>query len=428
MPPNGAAPKARREDELEFTTVELGPDAKAFRGPGGQMLVEVEFRTWAYSPTGATYRRLAVTEQAQSNAKGVHREGGYYQDPHGARIGTLFTSGLDIEEVEFDGISFSKVVAPREITLLPLPPMRSPMHLYRRPSTGQFIYLSKDRYTQYDYDGLMFKVFVGDGGVLHEVQIIYPLPDEPDWWHARFPTTDGTLDVPRHIGNDELRSKRKHPAPRWEGEELEELMLERFLIVETDTEVRLAPNPAHSSWDITNTDLVTDDTAWARLTARAQAQRLVEPLLADLRDPAKRASASVEFDAADDVARTARLLCPEHAGQPARVAGSLVALIDSILGVGRLGRRVLVPLPRDPRAAVILERLPYAEVSSWEVDERNGEPVVDVICRLSAPSGVSGARMTFTIARATALDGTSKNLDYAISVIEEEDAQPPQGG
>jgi hypothetical protein len=175
----------------------------------------------------------------------------------------------DVKHVELDGVAFAKVDAPPAITLIPLPharPARTPMHLYRRPSSGLLIYISSD-------DGTLrndhMKLFVGPGPELREIQFDRPRDGAPAWV-TRYQAAEGTLDRPD--GEHRLAAKRdRRRMPTWDGERLHELMLERFLIVETETKVTLFLDPRHANWDSTSTDLVFDDDAWNRLTAGVHA-------------------------------------------------------------------------------------------------------------------------------------------------------------
>jgi hypothetical protein len=367
-----------------------------------------------------------------------------YQDPYAARTGWLFVRWSDLADdlrgdaapmqVELDGISFTEVDAPTEIMLLPLPPMRVADHTYWLPSTGQVIYLSLRQYAAgggHAYGGIRAlgseKLFVGAGGDLFaggiadltEAEISRPLPDTIGEYVIRYATAEGTLVVPF---GDEIKKRR---AATWEGEPLAELMLQRLLIVETDDRVRLCLNPVHSSWD-TNTHPRTSDTSWDELMADAHAWRAVQPILTDLRNPTKRAQATIDLSPDVDLTELAEVLCPAQAMHSARFASALLAGINHLLVAGRVERRVLIPVPEDPRAAVVLERFRHVDVLSMLPAERDGEPAIEVTCLLTADTDPTAVWLHVAIQQVSSPIDPSTYLEYDIYLLESENTRHSQ--
>jgi len=445
-------PRHITEDELELNKVELPGErfqddgwrihaATAFRAADGQMIVEYPYRWWAYSPDGVSFRELSTVSQQWSQAKGIDRELLAYEDPYAARTGWLFVRRGDYPgdlsrysapiQVELDGVSFTEVDAPTEILLLPLPPMRVAEYAYWRPSSRQVIYLSRRRYPGGGggasggvRDIGSEKLFVGDAGDLFAggiAELIDPrtpwaLPDTIGEYPGRYQTAEGTLSVPN--GND-LKKRR---AATWEGEQLVELMLERLVIVETDDRVRLCLNPGHSSWDAT-TYPQTSHTIWDELMADAQAWRPVQPLLADLRDPVKRAQATIDLGPDVELMELVEVLCPAQSMHLARFASALQAGISHLLATGRLERRVLISIPEDARAAVILERFRHVEVLSMIPAERDGEPAIEVTCLLTADTAPTAVRLHVAIRQVSSPIDPSTYLEYEIYLLEAENAR-----
>jgi hypothetical protein len=421
---------------MKYIQITLPADTRAFQSEDGEMRVQIEYLRWAYAPDAGGYRELNLRWIVGSSANSMHSELYSYEDPHAARIGRLFTTHLHSEdvdatnEVELDGVSFSRVPAPPNIMLLPLPPMRKPSELLLRPSTADLIYLSTDAYLA----SRAPRLFLGRAADLLTAPIASPSGPRSRWF-TLYPITESALRLPSAgFSPRDLESKaRRRRWPTWDGERLHELMRERFLVVETDTEVRLCLNPAHSSWDGLHAGFTAND-AWSDLALRTQAPATVERLLVDLRDRDKLSAAVLRFESPAKPTDMEYLIPDED--DVVRHGDVILAVLQRVHEVGQVGEDTRIHTKTGP-ALRITTVFPIGHLREWRPHVVNDAPAIDVAVRfLQDPrrrhTGIDKLAgycvdVEYRITYRRSVDGTT-NLEYRVRLIREEEDPSAPGG
>jgi hypothetical protein len=206
--------------------MQLSNKATMFRSEEGQVFVYADTSPLTdgilfFSPDGKKFFELKRRSFGGNNIKHDLT----FEDPHHSKTGRLQRDG---DTLKVDGVIFMKIDCRSKIEVAPLPIIRKPEYLFRLKD-GRFVYVSADKYR---YSEESFKLFIGDGKVMHQVKITKPVSRHQDGGTTTIETEAGVLFSPP-------KSSRNRVAT-WNGEEMIRLNPSQFRITETKKGVQIS--------------------------------------------------------------------------------------------------------------------------------------------------------------------------------------------
>lgn len=233
-----------KEEHQMTRKIELPETAVAFRAEDGQQVV---YQQVVYLGTDDPFRdgqvllspdgRLHYELDVQDFVGGMTSHVLAFGDPHRRHSGEL---RRDDDELTVDGVTYSKVPTPRQLTVVPLPEgPRRPEHLLRMPD-GRLIYVSVDAASG---DTSSLRVFVGydDGQLMRQIRVV-----EAEWTVACWdividdPADEsvyGLLRIPHELDDPGLKPVLMNAA----FDKPKPLDLSQFAITETPAGVTINP-------------------------------------------------------------------------------------------------------------------------------------------------------------------------------------------
>ncbi len=172
----------------------------------------------AYSPDGETFYALASAGFSGTSVK--HQIS--FEDPHQGINGKLC---LEDENIEYNGEVYQMTERQLDTSsIIPLPAARRVEYLCQ-DEDEIFVYVSSDKYN-YSYES--FKLFIGEGAAMREVEVCN-VSRYRDGGTTYIETADGVFFSPSPFN----AQRDPNLVPKWSGQELANLDVKEYDIVET---------------------------------------------------------------------------------------------------------------------------------------------------------------------------------------------------
>lgn len=195
-------------DDFETFRSENGSSVILPKGYGGTTLL---------SSDGNTFYAVKQTGLASETSPGFIKQGISFEDPHHAVRGRIEREN---DVLELDDTTYTKVENPLEITVIPLPVVRTAQYFYRLRN-DDFIYVDVDKYN-FTYGSHRF--FIGNGATMRHLPII-GFERLRDGGTTYITTDEGILYSPSAF--------RRGVKATWNDEDLIELNPQDNTIIET---------------------------------------------------------------------------------------------------------------------------------------------------------------------------------------------------